>query len=352
MEFRSAAVTGATGHLGNVLVRELLARGKRVRAVVVEGHDVRPILGLGVERVMGDVTVPASLAPAFAGVDVVFHLAGIVSITGGARERLRRVNVEGTRHVAAACRAASVRRLVVTSSVHALTEPGRGGVLDERSGFDPERAFGDYGRSKAEASLAALSAWREGLDVVLVLPTGVVGPHDYLLSEVGQLVSLFGEGRIHVGLAGAYDFVDVRDVAVGQLLACERGRSGESYLLSGERVSVPQLFQILSGATGRPAPRLYVPLSVARAAAVLSPLYERLTRRRSLLTPYAVHALGIDFAIDDRKARQELGFTSRPVARALEDAWAWMRDDPQSPLNARTVIGPGRVPVAARPAAR
>ncbi len=350
MDFERAAVTGGTGHLGNVLVRELLRRGKRVKALVVEGDDRRALAGLGVERVPGDVTAPASLAAAFAGAEVVFHLAGIVSITGGSRERLRRVNVEGTRNVAAACRAAGVRRLVYTSSVHALVELDRGGVLDERSGFAPVEARGDYGRSKAEASRVALAAGGEGLDVVLVLPTGVVGPYDYRLSEVGQLVRLYGEGRLRAGIAGAYDFVDVRDVAVGHVLAAEKGRPGESYLLNGSRISVAGMFAVLAEATGRPPPRLLLPLPAARLLALGAPLYERATGRRALLTPYAVHALGIDFAIDDAKARRELGHSSRPVAESLRDAWTWMRDDPQSPLHARVSVGPGRVVARPRPA--
>ncbi|MHB8872341.1 MAG: NAD-dependent epimerase/dehydratase family protein, partial [Myxococcaceae bacterium] len=250
MNFDSAAVTGATGHLGNVLVRELLARGKKVVAVVMEGDDLRPLDGLAAKRVVGDVTDRVSLERAFEGVEVVFHLAGLVAITSGMQERLRLVNVEGTKNAVAACRVAGVKRLVYTGSVHALVEPTAGGVLDEGAGFDPSRAQGDYGRSKAEASLAVLEAAGGGVDAVLVLPTGVIGPRDYRLSEMGELVRSFGQGRVRAAIGGGYDFVDVRDVASGHLLACERGRSGECYIVNAERLTVREAMRVLSEATG------------------------------------------------------------------------------------------------------
>lgn len=349
MDFTSAAVTGATGHLGNVLIRELTARGKRVRALVVPNDDLRPLEGSGAELRVADVTDPASLDGAFEGVDVVFHMAGIVSITSGARERMRKVNVEGTRNVTLACKAALVKRLVYTGSVHGLTEPAPGGVLDETAGFDPARAVGDYGRSKAAASRVVLEAVQGGLDAVLVLPAGVTGPRDYRLSEMGEMVRMFGQGKMKAAIAGGYDFVDVRDVALGHLLACERGRPGESYILNAEHLTVKRAMSVLAQATGLPAPRIVLPLWLARVLAAGAPLYEMATGRRSLLTWYSVHTLAVDFTISDAKARTELGFTSRPIEQSLRDAWEWMRDDPDSPLKTRALVHPGRVLAAPVP---
>lgn len=333
MEFETATVTGATGHLGNVLVRELLRRGKRVRALVEPGDEARALAGLDVEVVRGDVLRPGTLAAAFAGTDVVFHLAGVVSISSLDIELVRTVNVDGTRNVVQAAREAGVRRLVYTSSVHALTEPGRGGVLTEEAGYDPALAPGDYGKAKAAASRIVLDAAREGLDAVIVNPVYVLGPHDYRLSEIGEVILMFSRFPVPAGMDGCYDFVDVRDVALGHVAAAERGRTGESYLLSGERMTVRELMRILAGLAGRRPPRVFIPLKVAAGIAAFAPIFEKVTRRRALLTPYAVHTLAVDFEIRDRKAREELGHDPRPLEGTLRDAWAWMRDDPDSPRN-------------------
>lgn len=340
--WNDVAVTGATGHLGNVLVRELVRRGKRVRALVLPGDDERPLAGLPVEVVHGDVTQPHTLPPAFRGADVVFHLAAVVTISATPSPRVHAVNVEGTRNVVAACRAAGVRRLVYTSSVHALVEPPPGGVLEEAAGYDPVRAVGEYGKAKAAASAAVVEAARDGLDAVLVNPTAVLGPWDYRLSEMGELICMFARRRLPAIVDGGYDFVDVRDIAEGHILACERGRRGESYLLSGGRLPVRDVVRVLGEEAGRPPPRIAIPLPVAAAIAQLAPAWERITGRRALLTPYAVHTISIRFAISDRKAREELGFRSIPVEQSLRDAWRWMTGDPESPL--------GRSAVRARPA--
>jgi dihydroflavonol-4-reductase len=333
VEIHTATVTGATGHLGNVLVRELVRRGKRVRVLVEPGDDGRALAGLDVEIARGDVLRPETLAAAFAGVDVVFHLAGVVSISSLDVALVREVNVDGTQNVVEAVRRAAVRRLVYTSSIHGFTEPGTGGVLTESAGYDPALAPGDYGKAKAEASRIVLDAVRGGMDAVIVNPVAVLGPHDYRLSEMGELIRMFARSGVPAGVDGRYDFVDVRDVAAGHLLAAERGRTGESYLLSGERMTVREVMRILAEEAGTRPPRIFLPLRVAAAIAAFAPAFEKVTGRRALLTPYSVHTISIDFETRDRKAREELGYVSMPVEKSLRDAWAWMKGDPDSPLN-------------------
>ncbi len=343
MPIANAVVTGATGHLGNVLVRELVARGVPVKVLVRKTSELLPLDGVAVERVEGEVGDRASLERAFAGADVVFHVAGLVSITAGREARLQRVNVEGTAHVVEACVAAKVRRLVYTSSVHALPEPPRGGTLEESAGFDPARACGAYGRSKAAASRLVQGAAREGrLDATLVLPTGVLGPFDFRLSEAGQLVCLAGRGRIPIVIAGGYDWVDVRDVALGTLLAAERGRAGEAYLLNAGYLTATALCGVVAKTAGVSPPRLALPLWLARVLAYGGLAWELVTGRRALLTPYAVHTISKDFTISSQKAREELGFTTRPLERTLAETWAWFRDDAKSPLVRGTRVRPGR----------
>lgn len=331
-------ITGATGHLGNVLVRELLARGAPVRVVVQPGDDLEPLQGLEVERVEADVRDASALRGAFRDARRVFHLAGLVCITAGQEARMEAVNVGGPRAVLDACRAAHVERLIYMGSVHALTEPP-GGVLDETAGFDPALAAGPYARTKAAASRLVQAAARAGdVDAVLVLPTGVVGPFDFRTSEMGQLLLDLEAGRVPFVPPGGHDFVDVRDVAVGTLAAADAGRCGEAYLLGGERLTLLDVARVVAAQTGRPTPTV-LPTPLVRAVAAFAPAWERATGRRALLTPYAVHALSVPFTVSHEKARRELGFAPRPVATALRDALAWhhARGGP------RRKVGPGRV---------
>ena len=231
-------VTGATGHIGNVLVRELIARGQTVRALVLPNDDARPLLGLNAEIIYGDVTNLQSLESAFDGADLVFHLAGIVTIMFGMKNVLDRVNVGGVRNVVAACRATGVHRLINTSSIHAIAEPPHGTLIDEPQPFDPDRVLGDYARSKARATLLLLDEVRKGgLNAIICCPTGVIGPWDYGISNIGQLILDFASGHLKSYVRGAYDFVDVRDVARGLILAAEKGQSGRHYIFSGTGAS-------------------------------------------------------------------------------------------------------------------
>lgn len=347
MSIRNAVVTGATGHLGNVLVRELVARRIPVRALVRATADLTPLEGLQCEKVVGDVTDAASLAPAFEGADVVFHVAGLVSITAGREALLHQVNVEGTRNVVEACIAAKVRRLVYTSSVHALTEPPRGGVLDERGGFDPATAHGRYGKSKAAASKLVQDAARAGrLDAALVLPTGCLGPYDFRLSEAGQLVGMAGRGTIPIVIAGGYDWVDVRDVAVGTLLAAEKAPAGEAYLLTASYLEARELCRVVAKEAKARPPLVALPLWLAAGLSYGGLAWELATGRRALLTPYSVHTISKDFEISSQRAREQLGFTTRPVEQTLVEAWRWLATDPHSPLVLKKKIAPARAEIA------
>ena len=331
-------VTGATGHLGNALVRELISRGHEVRAVVQPGDDGEALRGLPVQIVEADIRDGAALRQAFTRAQRVFHLAGIVSISRAQRETMHQVNVGGTLAVLEACRACGVKRLVHTGSVHALTEPPAG-VLDETAGFDPRQAAGAYGKTKAEACAEVQRAARAGeVDAVLVLPTGVVGPLDSRMSEVGQLLLDLERGKVPFLLPGGHDWIDVRDVARGTLLAAERGRSGEAYLLGSERLTLVDLAQVVSEETGSRRPAV-LPVWLVRVLAAPAPLYEAVTRRRALLTSYAVHALTVPFTVSHEKATRELGFQPGPVRQALRDALAWHHAHRRE----GRAVGPGRL---------
>jgi dihydroflavonol-4-reductase len=317
-------VTGATGHIGNVLVRELLSRGQTVRALVLPNDDLRPLHGLNTEIIYGDVTNLQSLTSAFHGADLVFHLAGIVTIMPSMKNILDRVNVGGVRNVVTACRHTGVHRLVYTSSIHAIAEPPHGTVIDETQPFDPDRVLGDYARSKARATLLLLNEVRNGgLDAVICCPTGVIGPFDYGISNIGQLILDFASGHLKSYVRGAYDFVDVRDVASGLILASEKGQSGHYYIFSGAQVQVSELMKELERNIGYPAPTYEIPSAIARAAGVLASVYYRLIRRRPVFTAYSIDVLRSNSQVSSARAREELGFTIRPWQDSIRDHVEW-----------------------------
>jgi dihydroflavonol-4-reductase len=325
-------VTGATGHIGNVLVRELLSRGEIVRALVLPDDDRRPLANLDVDIVHGDVTDPVSLRSAFSGSNVVFHLAGIVTIMPGMVSVLERVNVGGMYNVITACRATGVRRLVYTSSVHAIAEPPQGTVIDESQPFDPNHVLGDYAKSKARATLLLLDEISKGgLDAVICCPTGVIGPWDYGISNIGQLILDFASGHLKSYVSGAYDFVDVRDVTRGLILAAEKGQTGRHYIFSGAQVQVPQLMEELAHNIGYPAPTYRIPTIIARTAGILASAYYRILRRRPVFTAYSIDVLRSNSLVSSARARKELGFTTRPWQESIRDQIDWFRKEDMLP---------------------
>jgi dihydroflavonol-4-reductase len=326
------AVTGATGHIGNVLIRELVTRGQTIRALALQNDDCHPLAGLEVEIIRGDVTDLKSLESAFTGVDIVFHLAGIVTIMPSMNKILERVNVGGVRNVATACRTCGVRRLIYTSSVHAIAEPPHGTIIDESQSFDPDRVLGDYARSKARATLLLLDEVRKGgLDAVICCPTGVIGPWDYEISNIGQLILDFASGQLKSYVRGAYDFVDVRDVARGLILASDKGQSGRHYIFSGAQVQVPELMKELERNIGYPAPTYEIPSTIARAAGVLASVYYRLIRRKPVFTAYSIDVLRSNSQVSSARAREELGFTARPWQDSIRDQVEWFRAEGMLP---------------------
>ena len=316
-------VTGATGHIGNVLIRKLLEQGEKVRALVWRGEDTTPIKDLDVEQVEGDVLDPASLEPAMRGVETVYHLAGIISIMPGRNPLVWKVNVEGTRNVLEAARRARVRRLVYTSSIHAIARAPHGVTMDESLGFDQNNPYGEYDRSKAAASLKVQKAATEGLDAVIVCPTGVIGPYDFRGSEMGEVIRSASEARTMFYVEGAYDFVDVRDVADGMIAAHAYGRRGESYILSGQKLSVRYLLETVREVTGKAFASFKMPFSLAEFAAKFTPYYYRWSKAKPRFTPYSLEVLQSNSNISHAKAARELGYQSRPAIETIADTVRW-----------------------------
>ena len=273
--------------------------------------------------------------PAFAGVEHVYHLAGIIAILPGQEALMRRVNIEGTRNVLAAALQCGVKRLVYTSSIHALQRPPQGVVIDESLHFDVSNPAGEYDRSKAEASLEVTKAVAEhGLDAVIVCPTGIVGPYDFRRSETGELIRGWMADKVSLMVNGFFDFVDVRDVARGHILACENGHRGATYILGGERVSLEWMWRNVRQATGLRASSIKIPMPLAMIGSWFSPLYYRMTRTTPRFTRYALETVQSNSNISIARARRELGYQPRSLATSLSDTVHWWLERSRTPAAA------------------
>jgi dihydroflavonol-4-reductase len=320
-------ITGAAGFIGNVLARELLARNRRVRTLVRPASDNSSLDGLRVDRVAGDIEDEDSLIRAFKGVDTVYHLAGKISIMPGDWALIRRINFGGTRNVINACLKCGVSRLVYTSTIHALKEPPPGTVIDENMPFDPRTRRGEYDRSKALASLEVAKAAASGLDSVIVCPTGVLGPYNFRVSEIVQTFIDFACGRMGITTGGAYDFVDVRDVAAGHILAAEKGKTGESYILSGQRITMDEMMEILHEISGIQPPKYKVPALLVKIAGLFTPIYYKLANKTPRFTYYSIDTLQSNSFISHRKAAVELGYRPRSVKESVKDTFRWLKEN-------------------------
>lgn len=334
-------VTGATGHIGNVLVAGLNSIGIKPRVLVLPSESIEPMRGLDVEIVSGDVLDNDSLEKAFENVSTVFHLAGLITIMPGKNETVRRVNIDGTRSVIDQCFKHSVKRLVYVSSIHALKRISHGKTMDENLPFDPNNPYGAYDRSKAEASLLVQDAIAKGLDAVIVCPTGVIGPYDYRVSEMGQLVVDCLKSSNQLYIDGAYDFVDVRDAALGMISAWKKGSAGQTYILSGHKTSVIDFIQSVKHLSSRKIRFLRVPLYLAKFIAAMAPAYYKLTNTKPRFTPYSIEVLQSNCDISHQKASTELDYTIRPLEDTLNATIKWFTTH-------RNLIGTLKTPIMVR----
>jgi dihydroflavonol-4-reductase len=307
--------------LGINVVRALVAAGETVRGV-----DVRcgaALAGLDAEFVEADILDAAALKDALAGTDFVLHLAAKISIAGDPDGSVHRVNVDGVRTVAEAALAAGVRRLVHCSSLHAYDVGGIDGPVRESGRKATEARLPAYDRSKAAGEDELRRVIERGLDAVILNPSGMFGPVDPEPSRLGRVLLAMFKGRMPVTVTGAFDWVDVRDVATALIAAAVRGRTGENYLVGGHRASVMELGRLAAEVSGRRPPRLVAPLRPVQLAARAAVRFAGPRRAgRLLLTPESLHALGTDPVVDCSKAVAEIGYRPRPLAETVADLHA------------------------------
>jgi dihydroflavonol-4-reductase len=335
---RRSLVTGGNGFIGQHLVASLLRRGDAVR---IFDHVPPRKPHRRVEFVEGSVLDPAAVLGAMSGVDHVYHLAGIAHLWTSHERDFEEVNAGGTEIVMSAARQRGVRRVLHCSSETVLLAGAHAdGVIDETVAAAPEDAPGPYTRSKLLAERAAAAAAERGLNVVIVNPTVPVGRDDFDFTPPAAMLAHFLEQDLHVYLNGIFNLVDVRDVAAGMILAVERGRPGERYILGGENMSLSQLLGSLDDLSGRQRMKVSIPGSVALCAATLCEwAATRFSHRRPVATAEGVRLALRSARLDDSKARRELGYASRPVRQALADFVAWFtaQDESMAPVLVKPV---------------
>ncbi len=316
-------VTGATGFIGWHVARKLIERGHTVRALTRPGSHVRE---LPVEPVTGDLRDRASLDAAVAGCSSVFHVAADYRLWSKNPDELFQSNVNGTRNMLEASRSAGVERFVYTSTVGCVAmPPDRPGT--EEMPVGPQDMTGAYKKSKYAAEQVALEFAGAGFPVVIVNPTAPIGDHDVRPTPTGQIIVDFLKGAMPAYVDTGLNLVDVSDTAEGHLLAWERGRPGERYILGCDNLTLAQILGKLEGITGRPAPRWRMPWVVALAAGVASSGWAELTGKPPRVPLDAVRMAHRKMFVTHEKAARELGFLPVPVDGALERAVAWFRDN-------------------------
>ena len=317
-------VTGATGHIGNVLVRYLIEKGYEVKSLILNEKEKDILKDLDTEMVIGDVTKLETLVTAFEGADIVFHLAGIIEIGSGNKKKVHEVNVEGSKNVVAACKMAHVKKLVYTSSVHAI--PEKEGIITETKTFSKDLVKGTYAKSKAEATDYILKSNSDDLEVIIVHPSGVIGPYEYIKSNMGQLIIDCATGRMKAYIKGGYNFVDVRDVANGIIQACEKGKPGECYILAGHSISIEELMSIIEKLTGKKAAKFKIARWFAYITGVFSEVFYKIVKEKPLFTSYAVYTTGTNCNFSIEKAKKELGYTIRDIKETISDTIEWYKE--------------------------
>ena len=320
-------ITGANGFLGTHLVRYYEKRAD-VRALILPGSSTVPLQGVHCRIYEGDVTKPDSLRELFTlapGQEcLVIHCAAIVSIRTSGNRPMREVNIEGVRTILRLTLAAHAK-LVYVSSVHAIPELPAPQVMTEVSSFDPKRVRGAYAKTKAEAANLVLRAVREkGLWACIVHPSGMLGPGDYGRSHLTQMVVDTLNGRLVAGVAGGYDFVDVRDVTEGIARAAQRAAPGDCYLLTGHACTVPDLLHEITDVVHQKPIQSRLPLWFAKLTAPLAEGYYLLLRQPPLYTSYSLYTLSSNHHFSCEKAKRELGYRPRPLQETVRDTVVWL----------------------------
>jgi dihydroflavonol-4-reductase len=311
-------VTGATGHIGNVLVKKLYNAGHQVYSLMLNNDDIR-IIEPYTKIIYGDILDKNRLLEVIKDFDVVIHLAGIVEIRLGRKRQIYQVNVGGTRNILEASQKNLIPKLIYTSSVHAIEERPNNEVIYEPKDFNHKKIKGHYAKTKSIATEMILNQESKSLETIVIYPSGVIGPYDYKLSNFGQVFTDYLLGRLTAYLKGGYNFVDVRDVADGIISAMTKGEDKEGYILSGHAITVKELLDYIAEYTNRKKVKTKLAFWFIKSMSYFAELYFYIIRRRPLFTHYSVSVLNSNYNFCNNKAKEVLDFKTRDIHQSIRD---------------------------------
>ena len=324
-------LTGAAGLLGNNVALSLLAKGERVRALVLENDPAAKNISPKVEIVIGDVMDISSLERFF---DVpndtevfVIHCASIVSVSPEPSQKIFDVNVVGTQNIVKFCISKNIKKLVYISSTGAIPELPEGQIICEPEAFEPDNVVGYYSKTKALATEYVLKAVSENnLNASIVYPTGICGPNDYAFGPVADVIIKYCQGKFTEGFEGYFNSVDVRDLADGVIACAEKGLSGEGYIMSNEMVSIRRLFDLISDVSGAKRVKTILPVDEMIAMTIKnipdSPQKENVIATMK----FGMYNMIRNNNFSSEKAKMELGYTTRPFSETITDEVNWLID--------------------------
>ncbi len=331
-------MTGATGHVGFALLKELQDYDDRDVRIILR-KDPGIFEGMRCEKVKGDITDYESLIRAFEGVEIVYHIAGCVEIKPGHEEHVYNINVNGTKNVLRAARKCGVKRVVYMSSVDTYVPLPDNQEMTEVYHYDPDELEGTYAKTKAEATQLVLDANKPGvLETVVCQPSACMGPYDFKVSSVGSMIRMFSTGKFPITMTfGGYNFVDVRDVAKGTVAAGDKGGAGEVYILCNKSCTVDEFIRTLAKASGNKPPRFKLGKRLIDMAAPVMEVYYKAADETPLFTRYAIRKLCSNCNFSYAKAQRELGYSPRPLEESLKDTIEWLKgeEERQKELHAK-----------------
>ena len=326
MEKKISVITGASGHIGYALLMHLLEQGEQVRLLL--RRDEPRFENLPCEKIYGDVTDINSLENCFEGAHTVYHLAGIIDINNGNDSLVWKVNLEGVMNAVAASEKCGVKRFVYASSVDAFAPLPEGKTMREQQHFDPDDVEGTYAKTKATATNYVLKKCAAGFPGIIIYPGACIGPYDYKASNAGEMVRMCINGHMPASLKfGAYNFVDVRDVARGMYAAAQKGRLGEGYILCGEPISTDDFITTVMRVCGKKPPRLKMGKGLVAAAAPLMEQYYKMAHKTPLFTRYTIRKLTSNCNFSIEKAKAELDYAPMSVEQSIRDMVEWIKEN-------------------------
>jgi dihydroflavonol-4-reductase len=319
------AITGATGHLGAAVLRDLFRNNHSVKALIRQ-DDTRVFEGLPIQIIKGDLHDNNALQELMSNCNALIHCAAFISVNGDPKGIVHHTNVEGTKNVMKAARLSGIKRVIHISSIHAFKQRPAHEILDEKRETVNEKAFA-YDHSKKLGQEIALSMNGNGMEVIVMNPTSIIGPYDYKPSKMGKVILDLYAGRLPFVFAGGFDFCDCRDVAHAIVNGLTSGTPGENYLLSGKWYSLSQLVKLFSKVSGRKIKVVSLPPFIGKAGLPVVKSIAYLRNKEPLYTDEALEALfaGNRF-ISSEKAKRELNYSVRPFEDTLQDTFNWFQN--------------------------